>query len=121
MPNTIKGASAPQVSLSDRSSSAIPDLPVGSLSVDLGRCPIEYGKRYLLTANADGTPAVREIAENAAIASQSRYLEMLVEGSGSYVSTPDLERFIEAAQEMLRKRQAFGKSRLLAEKEVRHV
>lgn len=76
----------------------------GHAFIDLGKTEIEYGKRYLLTANQDGTPNMQEIPVNAAIASQERYLEMMTEGNGSYVGTERLIAFVNAAKSMLEHR-----------------
>ena len=91
-------------SMEDGKWSEIPQMPAGTLSVTLNSASIEYGKRYLLTVNYNGTPHVQEIPENAAIASAERYLEMMLEPNGSYVPDDVLERFIDAARIKLERR-----------------
>lgn len=78
--------------------------PSGSLTVQLGEIEIKHDHRYLLTVNDDGTPNVREIPWDAAIASQARYLEMMVEPNGSYVSTERLRAFVAAAIAKIKQR-----------------
>lgn len=74
----------------------IPSVTAG-LSIIIGETKIEYGKRYLLTANSDGTPNVSEISRDASIASMERFLEMLNEPGGMWVDTEMLQQFIDAA------------------------
>lgn len=82
------------------------DGKAGELSVQLGSARIEHGNRYLLTVNNDGTPNVREIPQDAAIASQARYLEMMMEPNGCYVPTDALQAFADAALAKLAARRA---------------
>ncbi len=79
---------------------------VGELTVQLGSVRIEHGSRYLLTVNSDGTPNVREIPHDAAIASQARYLQMMMEPNGCYVPTDVLQEFVDAAVAKLAARRA---------------
>ena len=84
--------------------SAAVEVLTGRMVINVGQIEIEHGKRYLLTANADGTPEIAEIPLNAAIASQERYLKMLTEGNGTYVSDDVLISFIDAAKAKLQRR-----------------
>lgn len=85
----------------------IPTVSAG-LSIILGEAKIEHGKRYLLTANPDGTPNVSEISRDASIASMGRFLEMLNEPGGMLVDTETLRRFIEAATQRIASRAKRG-------------
>lgn len=87
----------------------------GELTVQLGNVRIEHGNRYLLTVNPDGTPNVREIPHDAAIASQSRYLQMMIEPNGCYVPTDVLQEFVDAAVAKLAARRAAGDRRMECE------
>ena len=77
----------------------------GKLFVNLGQIELHSGTRYLLTVNADGSPNIKEIPMYAAIASQARYLEMMMEPNGMYVSTMALQAFVSAASALLANRQ----------------
>lgn len=84
------------------------DTPTGALSVQLGSVTIEHGRRYLLTVNHDGTPNVAEIPRDASIATQERYLQMMLEPNGMYVSTAALQAFVDAATARLNERRQFN-------------
>ena len=105
MENITQGASAPSLTrqLPETGWRNVSNQP-GSLTVQLGEMEIKHGHRYLLTVNEDGTPNVREIPWDAAIASQARYLEMMVEPNGSYVSTERLQAFVYAATAKIKQR-----------------
>ncbi|HLO61721.1 MAG TPA: hypothetical protein VK165_02025 [Azonexus sp.] len=105
MENIAQGASAPSL-IRQLPETGWRDVrpPSGSLTVQLGEIEIKPDHRYLLTVNDDGTPNVREIPWDAAIASQARYLEMMVEPNGSYVSTDRLRAFVAAAIAKIKQR-----------------
>ena len=86
------------------------DIPAqgGKLFANLGQIELHADSRYLLTVNADGSPNIKEIPMYAAIATQDRYLEMMLEPNGTYVSTEVLQAFVTAATEELDRRLAFA-------------
>lgn len=93
--------------------SDIQPIPTGKLAVNLGQAVIEHGKRYLLTANLDGTPNVKEIDQFAAITNTAGYLDMLVQGNGTWVSDETLEKFVAAASAMLEERREYQRQKLV--------